>query len=123
MKKGIRRKSLYGAYRFEGFKRQMGRAASPDRAAQAAHKKTVCGCCVHVQMGWYDEKKRWVRDKPCGDYQIYLAVDIYRVDCRKCKSVKREKVDWFLDSPFCTKRFGKMIGRKVPQPKHQRCGP
>lgn len=32
--------------------------------------------------------------------------------CRKCKAVKRESVDWFLNSPFCTKRFGKMIGRK-----------
>jgi transposase len=53
-----------------------------------------------------------VRDLSCGDYRIYLAIDIRRVLCRKCGTVKREGLAWLLDSPFCTKRFAHVIGRK-----------
>jgi transposase len=34
---------------------------------QAALKKTACGCCGRIQMGWYDRKVRRVRDLSCGD--------------------------------------------------------
>jgi transposase len=39
-------------------------------------------------------------------------VDLRRVDCRKCGKVKREGLEWLLDSPFCSKRFGYLIGEK-----------
>jgi len=34
--------------------------------AQSAFKKTACGCCGRVQMGWCDRKLRRVRDLSCG---------------------------------------------------------
>jgi transposase len=41
---------------------------------------------------------------------VYLEVDVRRVDCRACGAVKREELEWLLDSPFCTRRFGHVIG-------------
>lgn len=49
---------------------------------------------------------------PCGDYRIFLEVEIRRVQCRRCGMVKREELSWLLDSPFCTKRFADVIGKK-----------
>jgi hypothetical protein len=43
--------------------------------AQAALKKTACGCCGRVQMGWYDRKVRRVRDLSCGDTRIFLELE------------------------------------------------
>jgi transposase len=53
-----------------------------------------------------------VRDLACGDRRVYLSVDLRRVDCRTCGAVRREGLEWLLDSPFCTKRFGYEIGQK-----------
>ena len=39
-------------------------------------------------------------------------MDLRRVDCRKCGKVRREGLEWLLDSPFCSKRFGYVIGAK-----------
>jgi hypothetical protein len=38
-------------------------------------QKTACGCCGHIQMGWYDRKVRRVRDLSCGDTRIFLEVE------------------------------------------------
>jgi hypothetical protein len=32
-----------------------------------------------VQRGWYDRKRRRVRDFACGDLRIYLDVEVRRV--------------------------------------------
>jgi transposase len=45
-------------------------------------------------------------------YRIYLEVELRRVQCRKCGAVRREGLEWLLDSPFCSKRFGCLIGKK-----------
>ena len=34
------------------------------------------------------------------------------MDCRRCKKVKQEKLDWIADNPFYTKRFGFYVGRR-----------
>ena len=47
---------------------------------QAALKKTTCGCCGRVQMGWYDRKVRRVRILSCGDTRIFLELEVRRVD-------------------------------------------
>jgi transposase len=49
---------------------------------------------------------------PCGDKRVYLAVEIRRVDCRKCGKVKQEKLDWLATNPFYTKRFAFHVGRR-----------
>jgi transposase len=53
-----------------------------------------------------------VRDLSCGDCRIWLAVEVRRVDCRSCKGVKQEKLDWIADNPFYTKRFAYFVGRR-----------
>src|SRR2546427_12458682 len=54
-----------------------------------AVKKTACGTCGRVQRGWYDRKRRRVRDLGCGDLRIYLEVEVRRVACRRCGQVKQ----------------------------------
>ena len=78
---------------------------SPRDHTQAALKKTACGCCGHIQMGWYDRKVRRVRDLSCGDTRIFLEVEVRRVECRRCGKVKQERLDFLADNPFYTKRF------------------
>ena len=53
-----------------------------------------------------------MRDLSCGDTRIYLAVDVRRVACRSCGTVKREGLEWLADNPFYTKRFAFFVGRR-----------
>jgi len=80
--------------------------------AQPTLKKTACGCCGRVQMGWYDRKVRRVRDLSCGDTRIYLELEVRRVECRDCGKVKREQLDFLADNPLYTKRFAYYVGRR-----------
>jgi hypothetical protein len=65
-----------------GFRRSEG----SHRHFETAVKKTLCGCCGRVQLGWYDRKIRQVRDLSCGDNRILLELEVRRIDCRSCKS-------------------------------------
>jgi transposase len=75
-------------------------------------KKTVCGACGLVHHTFYDRKICKVRDLPCADLRVYLAVEIRRVACRSCGKVKQERLDWLADYPFFTKRFAYYVGRR-----------
>jgi transposase len=63
-------------------------------------------------MGWYDRKRRRVRDLSCGDTRIYLELEVRRLDCRGCGTVKREQLDFLADNPLYTKRFAYYVGRR-----------
>jgi len=63
-------------------------------------------------MGWYDRRRRQVRDLSCGDTRIYLELEVRRVHCRSCGKVKRERLDFLADNPFYTKRFAHYVGRR-----------
>ena len=78
----------------------------------SAGKKTVCGACGRVYRVWYDRKMRRVRDLPCGEMRIYLEVEIRRVECKSCGTVKQEQLDWLAGNPFVTKRFAFFVGRR-----------
>ena len=78
----------------------------------AAGEKTVCGACGYIKRGWYDRKRRGVRDLACGDYRIYLEIEVRRIDCPRCLKVKQEKLEWLADNPFYSKRFGFFVGRR-----------
>jgi transposase len=41
-----------------------------------------------------------------------LKVEIRRVKCRRCGTVKQEKLSWLADNPFYTKRFAFYVGRR-----------
>ena len=72
----------------------------------------MCGTCGRVHHTYYDRKIRRVRDLPCGEVRIYLEVEIRRVECRRCRRVKQEKLDWLADYPFYTQRFAFYVGRR-----------
>jgi hypothetical protein len=55
-------------------------------------------------MGWYDQTKRRVRDLPSAGFRIVLELDVRRVTCRACGTVKRERLDFLADNPRFTKR-------------------
>lgn len=44
--------------------------------------------------------------------RVYLELEVRRVACRLCGSVKRERVDFLADNPFYTKRFAFYVGKR-----------
>ncbi len=66
-------------------------------------------------MGWYDRRTRIVRDLPCGDARVFLAIEVRRVHCKGCRHVKSEQLDFLADNPFYTKRFAYYVGRRCRQ--------
>jgi transposase len=68
--------------------------------------------CGRVWNGWYDHETRETRDLSCGDTRVYLELEVRRVRCRDCGSVKREKLDFLSDNPLYTKRFTYYVGKR-----------
>src|SRR4030042_752683 len=56
-----------------------------------------------------------VRDRSCGDLRIYLEVEVRRVECRQCGTVKTERLEFLADNPCYTKRFAYYVGRRCRQ--------
>jgi transposase len=65
-----------------------------------------------VHWGWYDRRRRRVRDLSCGAYRVFLEFEGRRVYCQSCQAVKRERLDFLSDSPFYTQRFAYYVGRR-----------
>ena len=61
---------------------------------------------------WYDQRVRRVRDLPCGELWIYLAVAVRRVACRTCCRVRQERLDWLAANPHYTNRFALYVGKQ-----------
>lgn len=61
---------------------------------------------------WYDRRRRRVRDLSCADYRIYLDLEVRRVDCRHCGTVKRERLEFLVANARHTKRFARYVGRR-----------
>lgn len=61
---------------------------------------------------WYDRRTHRVRDLSAGPYRIYLDLELRRVACRRCRTVKQERLDVLADNPFYTKRFAFWVGRR-----------
>ncbi len=72
----------------------------------------MCGTCGTAHRTWYDRKRRRVRDLPCADHRIYLDLEVRRVDCRHCGTVKREQLDFLVENALHTKRFARYVGRR-----------
>jgi transposase len=43
---------------------------------------------------------------------VYLRVEVRRVQCKSCGTVKRERLDFLADNPFYTKRFAHYVGKR-----------
>ena len=65
-----------------------------------------------MHRSYSDKRGRRIRDLSCGDGRIYLEVEVRRVRCKRCGTVKREKLPWLANNPFYTKRFSYYVGRK-----------
>ena len=65
-----------------------------------------------MHSGWYDRKRRRVRDLSCGDTRVFLEFEVRRVACRHCGAVKRERLSFLADNPLYTKRFAHYVGRR-----------
>jgi len=65
-----------------------------------------------VHHGWYDRRRRRVRDLGCGELRIYLELEVRRVACRHCEAVKRERLELLAENPGYTKRFAYYVGRR-----------
>ena len=61
--------------------------------------------------GWYDRKRRRVRDLSCGG-SASTGLRCAGVACRSCGKVKRERLAFLADNPFYTKRFAWLVGRR-----------
>ena len=68
-----------------------------------------------MQTGWYDRRLRRVRDLSSAGFRIVLELEVRRVACRTCGSVKRERLDFLADNPRFTKRFAFYVGRRCRQ--------
>ncbi len=53
-----------------------------------------------------------MRDLSCGDYRVFLELEVRRVLCKSCGMVKQEKFAFLADNPFYTKRFGYYVGNR-----------
>jgi transposase len=65
-----------------------------------------------VHFGWYDRRRRRARDLPCGKHRIYLDLEVRRVQCRRCGTVKRERLEDFLQNALHSRRFARYIGER-----------
>jgi len=72
----------------------------------------VGGTCGPTHRTFYDRQTRRVRDLSCGDPRIDPEVELRRVRCRSCRTVRQEKLPWLADNPFYTKRFAFYVGRR-----------
>src|SRR5215470_4630512 len=92
--------------------RDLRRSSGPHPHAHPPVKKTACRTCGWVQRGWYDRKRRRVRDLACGDLRIYLDVEVRRVACQPCGKVKQEQLAFVADNALYTQRFARYVGRR-----------
>ena len=68
-----------------------------------------------MQKGCYDRRLRQVRDLASAGFCIVLELEVRRVSCRRCGTVKRERLDFLADNPHVTKRFAFYVGRRCRQ--------
>ena len=53
-----------------------------------------------------------MRDLPCGGWRIYVELEIRRVYCRSCGTVRQERLSFLAGNAFYTKRFARYVGRR-----------
>jgi len=56
-----------------------------------------------------------VRDLSSAGYRIMLELEVRRMACRTCGSVRRERLDFLADNRHFTKRFAFYVGRRCRQ--------
>jgi transposase len=120
-KSGKRRRRLSDGYSFAGFGAKAtvrGVFGDPDVRIvrlDRRSKKRFAAVVGRVGNGWYDRRVRQVRDLSSAGFRIVLELEVRRVACRRCGTVKRERLDFLADNPHVTKRFAFYVGRRCRQ--------
>src|ERR1700726_2074360 len=120
-KSGKRLRRLSDGYSFAGFCARAivrGVFGNPDVrivSLERRSKKRFCGCCGLVRSGWDDLRGRPGRDLSSAGFRIVLELEVRRVACRSCGTVKRERLDFLADNAHFTKRFAFYVGRRCRQ--------
>jgi len=52
-----------------------------------------------------------IRDLPCGEFQVYLEMEIRRPKCKDTGAIKQETFDWLIKNAY-TKRFVWKVGQR-----------
>src|SRR3982074_2574322 len=91
------------------------RSGYADRAPGTALEKTVWSCSRRWRSGWYDRRVRQVRVLSSAGFRIVLELEVRRVACRSCGTVKRERLELLADNAHFTKRFAFYVGRRCRQ--------
>ena len=113
-KSGKRQRRLSDGYSFAGFRAQAtvrGVIGNPDvrimrldRRSKKRFAAVAGGSGTAGTTGWYDRRVRQVRDLSSAGFRIFLEVEVRRVACRRCGTVKRERLDFLADNPHFTTR-------------------
>jgi transposase len=75
-------------------------------------EKKVCATCGTAHWGWYDRRRQRARDLSCGKHRIYLDLEVRRIHCRRCGTVKGERLESFLQNALHTERFARYVGQR-----------
>ena len=81
------------------------------RGPSSALKKTVCPCGRQYRS-FYDRKRKRVRDLSCGGFRVFLDIEIRRIECVQCGTVRQESLSFLADNRSYTKRFAFYVGRR-----------
>ncbi len=53
-----------------------------------------------------------MRDLPCGGFRVFLDIEIRRIECVQCGTVRQESLSFRADNGSYTRRFAFYVGRR-----------
>jgi len=65
-----------------------------------------------VYRSIYDWKRKRVRDLPSGAFRVFLDLEVRRIECVSCGTVRQESLSFLADNRSYTKRFAFYVGRR-----------
>ena len=68
--------------------------------------------CGRQYRSFYDRKRKRVRDLSCGGFRVFLDIEIRRIECVQCGTVRQESLSFLADNRSYTKRFAFYVGRR-----------
>jgi transposase len=71
----------------------------------------VCPCGRQYRS-FYERKRKRVRDLSCGGFRVFLDIEIRRIECVQCGTVRQESLSFLADNRSYTKRFAFYVGRR-----------
>lgn len=70
----------------------------------------ACSGCKRVVSSGYDSRKQYIRDLSCFEYNTYLSLEKFRVDCSNC-GIRVEELEFARVFSHYTKRFEDYVAK------------